>query len=161
MRVSDAFPSKYLKAEDLGQHKPTLTIASVTMETIGDDTRPVVMFVGQAKSLVLNKTNASVLVDAFGTDEMDDWRGQRLRLYATRVPYQGKMVPALRVEAAPAPAQAVQAQQAQQAQQAPTVMGRPRAVAPPAPPAWVETDDDFPGDAVSQMVTNDDGAPVF
>ena len=153
MRVSDAFPSKYLKAEDLGAHKPILTIASVTMETIGDDTRPVVMFVGQAKSLVLNKTNASVLVDAYGTDEMDDWRGQKLRLYATRVPYQGKMVPALRVEqVAAAPVQAMQA---------PARMSRPAMPVPvAAPPAWVEHDDIYPpGDA--GMVTNDDGTPVF
>ena len=49
------------------------------------------------RGLILNKTNALSLVDITGSDDSDEWVGQRVEIYATRVPFQGKMVNALRL----------------------------------------------------------------
>ena len=68
MRISAAFPSKYLKAADLQGKQVTVVMSHVTMETIGDDERPVLYFKGKDKGLVLNKTNANTIADAFGDD---------------------------------------------------------------------------------------------
>ena len=60
MRISSAFPSKYLKAADLQDKQVTVRMSHVETETIGDDDRPVLYFQGKEKGLVLNKTNANV-----------------------------------------------------------------------------------------------------
>jgi hypothetical protein len=98
-RMSEAFPSKFLKAADLqGQHV-TVTIDRVEVEDIdGKGThKPVVYFQGKVKGIVLNKTNATTISDAYG-DESDDWAGKPLLLYDTKTPFEGKLVDALRVK---------------------------------------------------------------
>ena len=101
MRTGDAFPSNYLKAGDLNGRAVRVTIESVTMEKIGDDRKPVVHFVGKDKTLVLNKTNSNRIQEATGTDEMDDWAGWAITLYACKVDFQGKRVDAIRVDDRP------------------------------------------------------------
>lgn len=101
MKVSQAFPSNYLKADDLDGRRPLVTIKVVHMEDIGDDHKPVAYFQGKDKGLVLNKTNAIAITEIAGTDEMDEWTGVLIRLYATKVDFQGRRVLAIRVEAPP------------------------------------------------------------
>jgi hypothetical protein len=102
MRIGDAFPAgNYLKAEDLGQNAVKVVIESVSVEKMGDDTKPVLHFVGKSKTLVLNKTNAGRITDAAGSDETDDWIGWTITLYATKVDFQGKSVAAIRVDDRP------------------------------------------------------------
>jgi hypothetical protein len=98
VRTGDAFPSTYLKAEDLQGRRATVTISKIEMERIGDDHKPVMYFVGKDKALVLNRTNAGMIQDLLGTDEMDQWRGRAIILYATKTEFQGKRVPCIRVE---------------------------------------------------------------
>ena len=98
MKISDAFPSNFFKADDLKNKTVSLTIESVAMEEVGDGTKPVVYFKGQNKGLVLNKTNAAMIEEIAATDEMDDWGGVRVVLYPARVDFQGKRVPAIRVD---------------------------------------------------------------
>jgi hypothetical protein len=98
VRIGDAFPSTYLKAEDLQGRRATVTISKIEMERIGDDHKPVMYFVGKDKALVLNRTNAGMIQDLLGTDEMDQWRGRAIILYATKTEFQGKRVPCIRVE---------------------------------------------------------------
>ena len=101
MKVSDMYPSSFLKAEDLQGKKVRLTVAGVAMEKLGDDTKPVMAFRGTDKKFVLNRTNASMMQELFG-DESSDWVGKPIMLYPTKTNYQGKMVPCLRIEEAPA-----------------------------------------------------------
>ena len=101
MRMSDAFPSNYLKAADLNGKGVRVTIESVSMEKLGDDTKAVLHFVGKDKGLVLNKTNANRIVEAMGSDETDDWEGWSITLYACKVDYAGKRVDAIRVDDRP------------------------------------------------------------
>lgn len=100
MRVSEAFPSQYLKAADLQEKQAAVQVERVDFEQIGDDRKPVVYFKGKEKGLVLNKTNANNIAAVYG-DETDDWLGADLVLFPTMVDFQGRSVPAIRVKIPP------------------------------------------------------------
>lgn len=104
MRVGSAFPSKYLKAEDLNGRDVTVTISKVKMESIGqnDDEgeKLVIYFEGKQKGMVCNRTNANKISSAYG-DETDDWVGCQITLYETEVEFSGRSVPAIRVKIPP------------------------------------------------------------
>jgi hypothetical protein len=97
MLISQSFPSKYLKSEDLQGKEIKLTMSHVIDEKLGDDTRPILYFRGVEKGLVLNKTNAFMIKNSYG-DDTDDWTGQPIVLFAimTNDP-SGKPVQGLRV----------------------------------------------------------------
>jgi len=97
VNINQAFPSNFLKAADLAGKKVTLRVDSVVMEDIGDGEKPVMHFMGKDKGLVLNKTNAGTISSAYGPDT-DNWYGKEVKLYPTKVSYQGQMVDAIRVE---------------------------------------------------------------
>jgi hypothetical protein len=103
MNINSAFPSKYLRASDLGAATPTVTIANVEMETVGEDRRIVVYFVGKDKGLVLNKTNANAIADILGSEDTDDWQQKKIKLVTAKVDFQGKRVLAIRIEEPDAP----------------------------------------------------------
>lgn len=97
MNINDAFPSQYLKADDLGTSKPVVVISHVDMEEVGEGKKPVLYFQGKARGMVLNKTNKERLVEFMGSTETDDWAGKRVRLVVEKVDYAGKRVPAIRI----------------------------------------------------------------
>lgn len=125
MNIDDAFPSSYLKAADLQGRSITVTIADCKFETLGDETKAVIYFQGKDKAMVCNKTNATTLKDAYGSDT-DLWRGKKIELYSERVPFQGRIVDGLRVRAA----------------QRVDIQAPPKA--PPAPATAEPMDDDLP-----------------
>lgn len=100
MKASDMFPSRYLKASDLGEATPIVTIASVGVESLGSEeekeNKPVLYFEGKDKGLVCNKTNWSTLTDLFG-EETDDWKGKKIKLMTAEVAYKGKMTLCIRI----------------------------------------------------------------
>jgi len=100
MKMSEAYPSKYLKAEDLQNQRLVVTISHITMEEIGEegkkDNKPVVYFQGKQKGLVLNKTNAGQISYMYG-DESDLWADKQVELYTMIVSFQGRQVPAIRI----------------------------------------------------------------
>ncbi len=102
MNIENAFPSKYLKAANLGGKTIRLKITNVVMEKLGDDERPVAYFTGTTKGLVLNKTNANVINEVYGS-ETDNWIGKDIDIYPTRVEYAGRMVDGMRVRIPAAP----------------------------------------------------------
>jgi hypothetical protein len=99
MRISEAFPSKYLEGKTL-EGDLSLTIKHVEMETVGQgddvDTKPVVYFDEVNKGLILNKTNANTVSHLHG-DDTEDWIGKRITIFPTEVDFQGKQVMAIRV----------------------------------------------------------------
>lgn len=101
--MSAAFPSKYLKAGDLGDNDVILVMDRVEMEEVGqgDDAKelPVLYFKKVDKGLVLNKTNSNVIENLYG-DETDDWHDEEICLFATMVDFAGKSTPAIRVKSA-------------------------------------------------------------
>jgi hypothetical protein len=98
MKVSEAFPSKFLKATDVNGSEPTLVIDTVVQEEVGreNEQKMVLYFKGKQKGLVLNKTNSHVLASKFG-DDTDDWSGKSVQLYSEPVYFQGKKTDGLRV----------------------------------------------------------------
>lgn len=95
MKMSEEFPSKFLKAADLQGREVRLTMANVEREKIGDDFKPVLYFKGKDRGLALNKTNAGTIADAYG-DDSDDWFDQPIILFSVMVDFQGKVGPAIR-----------------------------------------------------------------
>ena len=95
-----AFPSKYLSSADLDGREPVVTIDRVVSENIGDDLKLVVYFAGKDKGVVLNKTNANAIADITGEDDTDAWKGHKIKLITVKVEFQGKRVPAIRIEEA-------------------------------------------------------------
>ena len=111
MKISEAYPSKYLRAADLAGKPFVLTITGCEMQTYGDGTTaPVIGFQGTDKMLGLNKTNAGTIAALYG-DETEDWIGKPIEVFPTETDYQGKRTPCVRVrrpQTAPAMAPAPQ-----------------------------------------------------
>lgn len=100
MNINAAFPSNYLKASDLGESQPVVTIDRVAVEPVGRDKemKPVVYFAGKTKGIVLNKTNSKKIAEIAGSHETDDWVGVQIKLYATEVEFSGEQVEAIRIK---------------------------------------------------------------
>ncbi|MGI9485434.1 MAG: hypothetical protein ACR2RF_06040 [Geminicoccaceae bacterium] len=100
--MSQAFPSKYLKAADLENRRFTLTMGRVEMESINENEhpKPVLYFQGAEKGMVLNQTNGMMIASLYG-DDTDNWPGQAVELYTAIVQFQGQSVPAIRIMAPP------------------------------------------------------------
>lgn len=100
MKISQLYPSKYVKAADLEGRTITLTIAKLTLETLGhgaeQEKKPVLYFDKATKGLVLNRTNAMIIAALYG-DESNDWTGKRISIYPTRVKAFGQMQDCIRV----------------------------------------------------------------
>ena len=102
VNILDAFPSKYLRPDDLGRAAPVVTIDAVRIEMVGSrrQKKPVVYFVGKSKGMILNKTNATAIATLLRTKDTDAWRGGRVRLYVTETKFGDDMVACIRVKAA-------------------------------------------------------------
>jgi hypothetical protein len=103
MRRNDLFPSKYLKAADLGGKPTTLVIKSVSVNALksmqGDtEDKLLLTFVGQSKSFVVNRTNYDAIAELHG-DETDQWPGKRIELYPAKANLGGRSVDCVRVRA--------------------------------------------------------------
>ncbi len=131
MRISEAYPSKYLKAADLDGQDRTVSIRACIQEELGQgsemEVKPVLYFDGGPKGLVLNKTNAQAIAEDYG-DDTEAWAGREIVLFIQKVTFQGKLTPAIRVRVQAAPQPVVQ-----------------RAPAPPAPePDAAPLNDEIP-----------------
>lgn len=114
MKTSQMTSSKYLKQDDIGDGK-LVTIAGFKKENVGQEGEPAehkwtVTFEELDKPLVLNATNIQLAEKACGSDDTDDWIGQKIVLYVDpNVSYGGKLVGGIRIrapktKAKPAPA---------------------------------------------------------
>ncbi len=95
MDINQQFPSKYLKASEVGKRPRRYVMEDVTLEQIGSDNKMILYFKGEEKGLVLNKTNSNAIAYIYGP-ETDGWRGNAINLYSTMVDYQGRPVEAIR-----------------------------------------------------------------
>lgn len=100
MNINDAFPSNYLKASDLGDAQPVVTIDRVEIEPVGRDKemKPIVFFQGKTKGLVLNKTNSKKIAEIATSPDTDDWAGVAVKLYATETEFGGETVECIRIK---------------------------------------------------------------
>jgi len=96
MLVTEAFPSKYLKSADLQGRTIRAKISNVLTETIGNDQKLILYFVGKEKGMVCNRTNGMTLAEVWGP-ETDNWAGADIEIFSMKVPFQGKLTDSLRV----------------------------------------------------------------
>jgi hypothetical protein len=100
MRISDAFPSDYLKASDLNDRSVTVIISKVELVELGKgrdkENKMLISFAGKQKQLVCNKTNANTIAKLYG-DDTDGWIGKAITIEPREVEFQGDMVLAIRV----------------------------------------------------------------
>ena len=102
MKRAEAFPSKYLKADDLNGKPVVLTIQAAKEEVLKtpdgkEQTKVVVYFKGMRKGLPLNMTNFDSIVAITGRDDSTDWPGFAVEAYPTKVEMKGKMTDAIRL----------------------------------------------------------------
>src|SRR5687767_14852330 len=97
-----AFPSKFIKADDLHGTRPVGTIANVDFEDVGaganKDRKLVAHFVEEPtiKPLVLNMINSDTIAEIAGTDDYARWGGVKIQLFASKTEFQGKRVACIR-----------------------------------------------------------------
>lgn len=101
MNVNDIFPSRFVKAHDLGDKEVTVTVKSATMEDMGHgaekETKLCIWFERATKGFVLNKTNAMIIASMYGP-ETDNWKGKAITIYSARVKAFGAWHDAVRVK---------------------------------------------------------------
>lgn len=125
--IDEIFSGNTLKAVDLGEREPTVTIESVTPKTFEQNGKKsqklVLMFEGKTKGLVCNKVNAERIAYSHGKD-YTQWIGKRITLYVDPfVQFGDKLVPAIRVK--PPEARAPQPRPANQVTSGPQPMPKP------------------------------------
>ena len=100
MKISAAFPSNYLKSDDLDGQPRIVTVRTCVQEELGQgrdkEKKPVLYFSKGPKGLVLNITNARVIAKAYG-DDTGHWAGEPIEIYPTQVEFKGDLVDAIRV----------------------------------------------------------------
>lgn len=101
MKKSEAFPSKYLKAEDLRGKPVVVTITKTTFELLKspdgkEQHKTVLHFNGAKKTLPLNLTNWDSCAAICG-DDSDDWPGNKIEIYPAKTQMGGKMVDCVRI----------------------------------------------------------------
>ncbi len=97
MKLSEAFPSNYLKSDDLQGRQIPVVIATAEREKVGDDMRLVLSFQNKKKTMICNKTNAKRIAFLYG-EETDDWVGKEITIVAEMVEFKGETVMGLRVK---------------------------------------------------------------
>lgn len=97
MNLDDMYPSKWLRAADLGSKTHRVTIDSIEMEHFQDGTsKPAMQFKGRSKGMVLNKTNATAIAGAYGKDAAT-WVGKDIEIFSMKVQGPSGLVDGIRV----------------------------------------------------------------
>ena len=103
--VNEMFPSRWLRAADVGDTKLKVTISHVTQEEFEDfkTKLPVKKWVcwmhGTDKGFVLNATNAAAIGDAYGRSE--DWGSHQFTLLTVEKDVFGELKMCLAVKVTP------------------------------------------------------------
>ena len=112
MKLSEMFPSRFVKGDELNGKSVTVTIARVAAETVrpspgSPEETKFALYFTESKSgrgVILSKVLATQIARALGSDDTDDWPGRRITLYPESVTVAGVPRVAIRARAAsPAP----------------------------------------------------------
>jgi hypothetical protein len=101
MKLTDVFPSKYIKVEDLQGRDVTLTIRDCKIDQLDNEQKLILHFLGKDKAMVCNKTNAERIALVHGGDT-DGWLGKQIVIGPEMTNnLQGKAIMAIRVKGMP------------------------------------------------------------
>jgi hypothetical protein len=111
-KLSELFPSRFLTKEDC-EPPILLTITGVKVDNVGTDDKPdnkPTLIFAEAKSLVLNWTNAQICEQIFGSDDLDKWVGGKVVAYCDHtIMFKGELKGGVRLRAPVKKAQAAPA----------------------------------------------------
>jgi hypothetical protein len=100
-KKSEAFPSRFLHAEDMNGKPMTVTIASADFETLkydGKEQRKMVLTFRETKKvLTVNVTNWDMIVLITGQEDSSNWPGHKIELYPSTTQVGAKMVACIRI----------------------------------------------------------------
>jgi hypothetical protein len=104
-KVTDFFPSNYLRCPDLNGDTRIVTIDRVETAEFENDGRkqkkPVVYFKEAGiKPLVCNKTNMTAIALATKEEDSDNWGGKQICLFPDLVSFKGTTTEAIRIRRA-------------------------------------------------------------
>jgi len=138
-RVGDMYPERWMKAHHLEEMDPDaehciFTIQSTGETTFGDGKKQIVLRFAESRlELGLNKGNAEMCEELFGSDDSDDWIGQKLALHVEVV--KNTMAPGGKSNAVRVSSKATK------------LANKPaKSTKKPAPPVTQEEVDDIPDD---------------
>ena len=103
MKLDQIFHGESLKASDLQGKEVRLTITGWALKELDDGNKPELRFAETERTLIVNKTNAMAILDETGLDDLDEWKGVQIVLYATKTDYAGKRVDCIRIRSARRP----------------------------------------------------------
>lgn len=111
MKVSEAFPRRYVTGEELGGKSFLVTIEAVRPEQMQmqggrPETKQVMYLAGTRKGVILSRTLAEQIKEILALDEMDEWAGHKVVLYPEPMTVAGKPRVAIRARAPKAAAEA-------------------------------------------------------
>lgn len=107
MKISEMYPSKYAKGEDLKGREVTLTISRVSTERMRpspnkpEEDKFVIYFQETQKGVILSMTLAKQIAQAIGSEETNQWPGRRVTIYPENINVAGVQRIAIRAKAAP------------------------------------------------------------
>lgn len=90
--VSELYPPKWVRVEDLQGRPATVIIAAVSVEDLRSfgstdrEPRAILSFEGKTRRLILNQTQCKQVAQALGSEAFADWVGKRLQLIPTIAP---------------------------------------------------------------------------
>jgi hypothetical protein len=101
MDITQSFPAKYLQKSDFSSPRQvivdTVVMEDVSMESHPAEMKPVLFFKGAPKGMILNKTNANIMVALFGS-ETTAWTGQQVEAYNdVTIQFQGQLTGGIRL----------------------------------------------------------------
>ncbi len=102
MKMTEMFPSNYLKKEDVAT-PVVATIRQVAQDEVagdgGKELKAIVHFQGTLKPMILNRGNAELLCSLYG-DDSTAWHGRQVEIYSDpNVMFAGKRVGGIRLRA--------------------------------------------------------------
>ena len=107
MKLSDMFPRKYMRGDDLQGREFSLTIDRIEQETVFNQKKNtaekkwVLYFVGAKKGLILNWTLGSQIDAATGSrDDSTAWLGKVVVAYPQKIKVAGQRHTVVRIKAA-------------------------------------------------------------
>jgi hypothetical protein len=139
MKISKAFPSKYLAASDIEDDQIVTIKQFGHVEVQDGEEKPALWFEEFDKPMVLNPTNGKTIAKVLDADDTDDWIGRRIALFVAMVSFQGREVEAIRVKGRAPKGQAQAATASTRADERRRVL-HPQEPPPPPPiddePVW-------------------------
>jgi len=103
MKRNEAFPSEFLKPDDIAGTGETYTMGTIEMREFEDpatkekESKPVLSLSGIEKKLILNRTNWDRIAGLYG-DETNEWQGKEIVLHLESVSAFGKTSDVIRVK---------------------------------------------------------------